>query len=78
MEPIDLTDEQRRVLQALSAVEERAGASREDEIAAEAGLDGAVTREALSVLVRENLVRELSASPDRDLGPRYRVQDSVS
>lgn len=79
MEPTQLTDEQQRALEALSAIEERQGESRADDIAREAGMEPEVTREALSALVTEkDLVRELSADEDRDLGPRYRVKDSVS
>lgn len=78
MEQIQLSDDEQRVFEALSSLEGREGAVREDDIAREAGLDPAVTRQVLSALVRDkDLVRVLSPE-DRDLGARYRVKDSAS
>jgi DNA-directed RNA polymerase specialized sigma subunit len=80
MDQLNLSDDQRRVYEALSAVETRRGdAARDDEIATEAAMDLEAARAALAVLVSEDvdLVRQIAPAQD-DLGARYRVKDNAS
>lgn len=70
----DLTEQQRRVYQALADLEEDAGAVRPDELAHACDLEPEQVRACLGALVQADLVREIPGGDD--LGPRYRVKDN--
>ena len=77
MDEIDLTDEEQRVFEAVSALEVGRGAVRADDVAGELDIDPASAQRVLSRLTSEReLLREIS-SDGPDLGPRYRVKDTA-
>ena len=78
MDEIDLTDEEQRVFETVSALEVDRGAVRADDVAGELeDIDPATAQRVLSRLTSEReLLRELS-SDGADLGPSYRVKDTA-
>ncbi|MDP8969435.1 MAG: hypothetical protein M3N52_02830 [Actinomycetota bacterium] len=74
MDAVELSDEERRVYQAVSVVEAEGQPGTVHEIAARSDLPVERTRQVLSGLIgHRDLVRELGSSQP-DLGPRYAVK----
>ncbi|HWB73170.1 MAG TPA: hypothetical protein VG452_13220 [Egibacteraceae bacterium] len=74
MEQLELTEEQRRIYQAIAAVEAERGPGTLHEIAVRGGLPVERTREVLSALTGDkDLVRELGTTQP-DVGARYSVK----